>query len=129
LKVERRRAPRIEKNIPVKIGKEEYEIITETKNLSCIGALCKVDKYIEPLTKLKILLLVPHHDREKKDKYYKIECGGVVVRTEPLSLENGKKAYNIAIYFNEINELDKEKIAKFVEWNLQNKKRSNNNSF
>jgi c-di-GMP-binding flagellar brake protein YcgR len=105
--IERRRYPRIKKILPLKVSTDEYDISTETHNLSCIGAYCTVDRYIPPMTKLSILLFLP---KDKKD-YTKISCKGVVVRTEKQSL----KKYNIAIFFNEISESQKNKILKYTE--------------
>ena len=62
---ERRREPRFEGNIPVKISSTEFDLVTETKNLSRTGAYCRVNKYIEPMTKLKLHLLLPFKRSEK----------------------------------------------------------------
>ena len=106
---ERRRYPRIEKELPLKIRTDEYDLVTQTKNLSCIGAYCAVDKYIPPLTKLSIILLLPLKTKNKNTNV-KIQCKGVVVRTEGKPPEG----FNIAIFFNEISPRDKDKIATYV---------------
>ena len=56
---ERRKDPRIKNNIPVKISREDGDVVTETANISRSGAYCRVSEYIEPMTRLKIYLLMP----------------------------------------------------------------------
>ncbi|HSV43838.1 MAG TPA: PilZ domain-containing protein [Candidatus Bathyarchaeia archaeon] len=107
---ERRRHPRINRNIPVKICGEEFDAVTETKNLSRSGVFCRVNKYIEPMTKLKIQLLLSY---KKKDKMVtkKVSCQGVIVRSDAVPGEN---TYNTAIYFNDIADKEANAIAEYV---------------
>jgi len=107
---ERRRSPRIDHNIPLKISSEDFDIVTESKNLSCSGAYCTVAQYVEPMTKLKIQLLLPLR-RNNKISTKKVSCLGVVVRTEPYPEQ---KNFNVAIYFNEVHDRDKKIIAEYI---------------
>jgi len=107
---ERRQDPRLENNVPVKISQEDGDIVTETANISRSGAYCRVDKYIEPMTKLKINLLLTFK-KNNKNVSKKISCMGVVVRSEKLPQEND---YNVAIFFNDISQRDSECIADYV---------------
>ena len=110
-KIEKRRAPRIKKNIPIKIKNIDFDIVTETKNISCNGAYCQVDRYLAPLTKIKTRILVPS---KTKEKHYCIDCEGVVVRVE--KNENDlEDQYNVAIYFEQINKSDIAKINRFIK--------------
>ena len=56
---ERRKFPRIQFNLPIKISEDECDLVTETKNISGNGAYCTVNGNIELMTKLKVILLVP----------------------------------------------------------------------
>ena len=107
---ERRRHPRLEKNIPLKLCGDEFDVVTETRNLSCSGAYCRVDKYFEPMTKLKIHLLLPLK-KGQKGVTRKVSCQGVVVRVES---QPGSEYFNIAIYFNEISKRDIKCIAEYI---------------
>ena len=118
---ERRKFPRLDNNIPVKICSEEADVVTETLNLSCAGAYCRVNKYFEPMTKLQILLLLPLR-RRNKVVTKKISCQGVVVRTEGVA---GGGNYNIAIYFNEIQKKDTATISEYIN-SLMEEKQSEN---
>lgn len=111
---ERRREPRLENNIPVKICREGGDLVTETRNISRSGAYCRVSQYIEPMTKLKIhfLLSVPKSGRNVTKK---VSCGGVAVRSEPA----GDQCYHIAIFFSEMTRRDEECIAEYVRTRLK----------
>ena len=104
------------KNVSLRLSQQNFDAITETKNLSENGTYCSVSRYIEPLTKLKLMILIPKVSKKNKNATYKIECEGIVVRVE--KTEDHKKPYNIAIYFNEIKERDKTRIASYVEHHL-----------
>jgi len=118
---ERRKDPRLDSNLPLKIHHDNGDIVTETGNISRSGSYCKVSEYIEPMTKLKICFLLPLK-KEGKSVNKKINCEGVVVRSEP-SAEEG--LYNIAIFFNNISQRDAEAISDFINPSLEYKPSSN----
>ena len=114
---EKRAHPRIAKDVPLKLKLDDYDIVTKTQNISCSGAYCTVDKYLEPLTKLRILLLLPCY-KDKKIITKKIECEGIVVRSEgPFS---DPPQYNVAIFFHEISKAEIKKIAECVDSIVKN---------
>ena len=78
---EKRRHLRVEHNIPVKISGDHGDILTETENLSCSGAFCRMTQRLEPMTKLKVHLLLPLRKSDKVTTK-KITCQGVVVRVQ-----------------------------------------------
>ncbi len=107
---ERRKSQRLENNIAVKICTDDFDVVTETRNLSCTGAYCKIDKHLDPMTKLKVHFLLP---LKKKDKIItkKVSCQGVVVRTDP---QPAGDHYNVAIFFNDMSLRDKKSIAEYI---------------
>ena len=109
--VEKRHHPRVENNVPVKISSLAGDLVTETRNISCSGAYCRVNQFLEPMTKLQVTLLLPV---KKGDKITtkKVTCGGVVVRTENIPHEDG---FNSAIFFNDIHPRDSRLLADHVE--------------
>ena len=107
---DRRQHPRVAKNVPLKISTDDAELVTETKNISRSGAYCRVNKYIEPMSKMKIHLLLPTR-KHGRGATKKITCHGVVVRTESPAGEN---YHNIAIFFNDISLRDADSIAEYV---------------
>ena len=108
--VERRQHPRVANNVPVKITSSLADFVTQTENISCSGAYCRVDKYLEPMTKLGITLLLPIQ-KDGKVLTKKVSCNGVVVRSE--NIPNEKEFY-IAIFFNDIHPKDSRTLAEFV---------------
>ena len=117
---ERRRAPRIEHNIPLKISSGNIEIITETRNLSGSGAYCRINRFIQPMTKLKINLLIPVK-KNKRTVTSRISCHGIVVRTESIP---GDGYFNTAIFFNDIQPKDSRSLNEFVNHMLGEEKDS-----
>lgn len=111
LRSDRRQHPRLEQRLPLSLSANGYDFATSTQNISCAGAYCTIKKYIPPFTKLKIRVSLPCL---KTKKPRAIECSGVVVRTEDSS--NG--FFNIAIFFNEIKENPRKKIADYVHQSL-----------
>ncbi len=107
---ERRQSPRVEQNIPVKISHDDFDIVTETKNLSRSGVYCRVKQYIEPMTKIRINLLLPFK-RNERVVTKKVSCQGVVVRAESIPQSD---EFNIAIYFNEIQKRDTDYIIEYI---------------
>ena len=108
----RRKHPRINKKLPFKIEDECGQILTETKNISCIGAYCEVSRLIPLMTRLKVHLLLPFEDSRHKRINREVECDGVVVSVE----EEKSGSYNIAIFFDRIDEEAKKEIASFVKF-------------
>jgi hypothetical protein len=117
---ERRRSPRLDHVVPLKLSSGDVEIVTETSNLSSSGVYCRVNSYIEPMTKLKIHLLLPIK-KNNRISTKRISCQGVVVRTE--SVPN-KDFFNAAIFFNDIQPKDIRSLADFVEQMLEESKPS-----
>lgn len=110
---DRRRFKRARKNLAIKIKDRDADFVTETKDISCVGAYCQIDGYLPVLTKLKITLLLPKTRGMKDPKH--ISCEGTVVRVEKSSdpLETNK--YNIGIYFNQISRSDMKIIDRYVK--------------
>lgn len=111
IKTERRQYPRIEKSLPLNIAADGYDFVTNTQNVSCIGAYCRVDKYIPPFTKITIKLILPIMTNDTKGSNCDIECKGVVVRTE----DERDGGFNIAIFFNEIKNGQRKKISQYID--------------
>ena len=110
--IEKRKYPRLNINFAVKLSEGNYDIVTETENISGNGAYCSVSKEIPLMTKLKIVMFVPLKKNGRRI-LKKIVCQGVVVRREEIN-NVGKYRHNIAIYFNEITESDRRIILSYI---------------
>ncbi len=115
---ERRIHPRLEDNIPLKISSEDEDLVTQSYNLSRTGVYCRISKYIAPMTKLKIHLLLPLK-KSGKTVTKKISCQGVIVRTEAVT---GQEHYNAAIFFSDIQHKDADHISDFIHEELDRTK-------
>ena len=111
---EKRREARVAGNIPIKISSDSGDFVTETVNISKAGTYCKVNQYVEPMTKLKISFLIPGI-KGLGSPGKKVSCDGVVVRTEQIPEED---AYNLAIFFNDLNKRNAELIGDYVSMKL-----------
>lgn len=109
IKAERRQFPRIKQDFPLKIAANGYDFITTTRNISCVGAYCHIEKYIPPFTKIIIRLTLPV-TINYVNKNYTVECKGVVVRTE----DENEGGFNVAIFFNEIRDSERQKISQYI---------------
>jgi hypothetical protein len=110
-KADRRRHPRVEEKIPLKIKDEGFDAISVTKNISCSGVFCQVEGYFPLLSKVKIVLLLPS---EQKSKAHPIHIEGVVVRSEPVKMAPDSNCRNVAIFFNKVKRQDSIKIVNYI---------------
>ncbi len=117
---ERRRFARVHKNIAIKLRDQEADFVTQTQNISCIGAYCQIDAYLPILTKLKITLLLPKSGSSKTPRH--ITCEGTIVRVERSNDPIETNKYNIAIYFNQISKGDMKFIDAYVKSHLPSTK-------
>ena len=108
---EKRQHLRVDYKIPVKISSKDGYILAETRNFSCSGAFCRMTQRLEPMTRLKVYLLLPLRKSDKV-RPKKIICQGVVVRTQAAAVED---YYDTAIFFNDIAPQDSRTINEFVE--------------
>lgn len=119
--VERRKSHRVEARVPIQLVQREElrgEIIpAESANLSEGGVYCEVGKYLPPLTKVAITLLLPAFGGKHAEPR-EIEAEGVVVRNIPQ--KEGKRIlrYRIACAFTSISEEQKAIVREYIIWHL-----------
>ena len=109
-KAEKRQYPRIDQELPIKVAANGYDFKTTTQNVSCIGAYCRIDKYVPAFTRVMIKLTLPV-TTDSGNKDFDVECKGVVVR----SVDESNGGFNIAIFFNEIKDDQRKKISQYVK--------------
>ena len=85
-----------------------HDITGETKDLSCVGASCKMSKNIPEMTRLRLTLELPQGEESFE---------GMVVRSDKVS----DNEFDVAIYFTEIDFGIRQKIDSFV--NVKEKKK------
>ena len=111
-RIERRRAPRVKRQIPLKIKIDDYDAVGLTRDLSCIGAYCTINKYIAPFKIISVIFLLPLK-MNHRSIVCNVRCRGVIVRAEKNSHNN--QEYNVAIYFNRLKQSDKAKLSQYVK--------------
>ena len=115
LRTERRKHPRRETVLSLKISKRGLDVITETRNISCSGVYCRVNKPLPIMAKISVTLLLPIQNRRNRVNTKKIRCNGVVVRSEPAIVKEADTAYqNVAIFFTDLSKKNKDKITQYV---------------
>ncbi len=111
---ERRRAPRIAKQLPLTLGHEAGDLVTKTENLSASGAYCTVKRYVAPMTKFKVQLQLP----DFTGKAHVVSGEGVVVRVEPPAPSPTCRSYNIAIFFTWLSGRNQAQLTAYVNQHL-----------
>ncbi|MDR4507057.1 MAG: PilZ domain-containing protein [Candidatus Brocadiaceae bacterium] len=105
---ERRKSSRIKINLPFEFDFGGVVIAARGLYLSCSGVYCEAETHVPFMTKLRLMVVLPG----KKEK---IECCGVVVRVDEFFSETHKKMmYKLAIYFDEIGDSERGKIASYI---------------
>lgn len=114
---ERRKHLRIIKKLPLKVKAGSFDLVTETQNISLSGVSCQVDKFIQPMTKVGLLLLLPIRLKNDKITTRKLGLEGVIVRAEQAKDTQGK--FNIAVFFNNMKETDKTNLNRYIASHTQ----------
>ena len=108
---ERRKGQRVDANLKLEVsiprpdGTQE-PVSMETLNISSSGIYFKSDHFIEPMTKLDIVLDLPTHKDEegRPDKIASAHCEGIVVRVLPETAGPDVAHYEVAVFFTQIDE-------------------------
>jgi len=109
---ERRKCPRVEKILPIKLSVSEFDILTETNNISASGTYFSLEKPLELMTKLNVVLLIPII-KNKTKIIEKISCTGIIVRCEIADIDT-KRSYRAAMHFNNLKERDKKILLLYI---------------
>ncbi len=107
---ERRRSKRVEANLKIRVDVPVPDGAAlpaklETINISSSGVYFRSDHFIEPMTKLSILLELdlPEGGGPKQDGLATVHCEGLVVRLVPEEPTPGCDSYEVAVFFTHID--------------------------
>jgi c-di-GMP-binding flagellar brake protein YcgR len=103
--VERRKAPRVKCDFNIEIESQKKGITGHALNISTCGMYLECDKPIALFREISVGIKLPNAEEI-------IECVGVVVRCEK---EPEKDFHNIALFFQDIEPEDKEKLARYID--------------
>jgi len=120
--VERRKSHRVEVRVPIRLEEREDRlkgkvIPGESANLSEGGVYCDVEKYLAPLTKVAVTMLLPGFG-PKQAGAREITAEGVVVRTIPEKAGRKVSKYRIACCFTSMSEEEKGVVREYIIWRL-----------
>ncbi|MBU0743684.1 PilZ domain-containing protein [bacterium] len=108
---ERRKGQRVEANLKLEVSiprpdGSQAPVSMETLNISSSGIYFRSDHFIEPMTKLDMVLELPTHKDEKgrTDQIATARCEGIVVRVLPETDRPDVAHYEVAVFFTQINE-------------------------
>jgi hypothetical protein len=108
---DRRRDARHDRSLPLRVAHDSAEgLRAESINVSTRGLYCKVQRYVQPFSKLKVALDLPFVSQGQAT----VECEGVVVRVDPEMETPGAKEYHLAIYFLDLDRKDASLIETFL---------------
>jgi hypothetical protein len=104
---ERRKFPRFDVQVPLNLsisGATTEEAISATSiNVSMNGVYCTVNHYIPVFNKVLITFVIPQNPYDLVS-----QCEGVVVRIEPEDEETVRAEYNIALYFHNLSQIERD---------------------
>jgi len=111
---ERRKSPRVkDEGLSLKLRLDDFDSMTHTMNISSSGLYCKLDKELPLMSKVKLMLMIP--DPVKEGALKDLEVDGVVVRQHPVTIDGSVKHYDVAIFFEDLSEKDREVIAGYIK--------------
>ena len=121
---EKRKYPRIkDEGVSLKVESGDIDIITKTLDLSASGVYCKVEKEIPLLSRIKITLVIPAgaKNTSSQQKNLTIATEGVVVREHPVIVDGKFTHYDVAIFFDQISQKDKQHILDYTSSQITKK--------
>ncbi len=111
---ERRVNQRFDAQLPLNIGSDGIKFETTTKNISCSGVYCKVDRFLPVMTKLQVTMKLPIIENNKKiEKSF--TTNAVIVRVDPEFEQPGCGTYHIGLFFMSIKEENRDLIARYIQ--------------
>ena len=121
---EKRKYPRIkDEGVSLKVKSGDINIITKTLDLSASGVYCKVEKEIPLLSRIRITLVIPGgaKNSSSRQKNLTIATEGVVVREHPVIVDGKFMHYDVAIFFDQISQRDKQHILDYTSSQIAGK--------
>lgn len=111
---ERRKFPRVQdESLSLKLRLDDFDSITHTMNISSSGVYCKLDKELPLMSRVKLMLMIP--DPVKDGNLKNLAVNGIVVRQHPVVIDGVTKHYDVAIFFEDLSEKDKDIIIRYVK--------------
>lgn len=115
--IDRRKYPRgrgdLEYLFAVEIDHKGRKIISEVKDISCGGLMCKVNQHFQPGKELTVAFLLPEYARHGI-KFRRIKNKGLIIRCEHFPEVDDVNCRKLAIAFQNLNPQNEKQVSKFV---------------
>ena len=106
---EKRRHPRVSEQLTIRAA-HDGGVALQTINLSAGGMFCTSPTFIAPMTRLSLMMEVPHRDAPAR-----IEGEAVVVRTEPgAPVPSHRGGYRVALFFSRLEDDDRAALQAYL---------------
>jgi len=114
---EKRRVQRVQARLQIELQMEPGgpSHASDTINISSNGVYFHSPRYIAPLTKLGLRLLLPDDDSKGE---VAVDCTGIVVRTVPERPADDVARYEVACYFTDTSPEFQERLGHYVQKHL-----------
>lgn len=114
---DRRRGQRVQARLQIELQMEPGGMshASDTINISSNGVYFASPRFIAPLTKLGLRLLLPD---EEKGGEVPVDCIGIVVRVIPEKATAGVDRYEVACYFTDTSPEFQERLGHYVQKHL-----------
>ncbi|MCK4236614.1 MAG: PilZ domain-containing protein [Candidatus Krumholzibacteria bacterium] len=112
---ERRKAQRVEANLAITLsGGPAEEATGKTLNISTNGVYFQSPRFMEPLTKVQLELMIP--DPECQDEgESSVTIEGIVVRVDPEKKDAAVSSYHVAVFFTFVTEYAKDILTEYIK--------------
>jgi len=117
---ERRKAQRVDANLRLKVqipladGSLQPATI-ETLNISSSGVYFRSDHFMEPMTKLNMILDLPlPAEGEGEMRMAAANCEGIVVRVVPEDPDAQVDSFEVAVFFTQIEDQGREYLKQHI---------------
>jgi hypothetical protein len=113
---ERRKEQRVEANLAVTVRGGPAEAKGRALNISANGIYFESPFFLEPLTKVRLELLIPSSDPRTNE--LSLTCDGIVVRVEPERKNPSVSNYRVAIFFTLVPESSRKLLDRYIRSRL-----------
>ena len=115
---ERRRRPRADARLSMRLegaaDGQAARIVTESQNISASGVYCMSSRYLAPLSKVALTIVLPKVPGGRAAQEL-IKCEGIVVRCEPMGRKS-ERSWELACMFSALDERRRSMLDEFVAW-------------
>lgn len=114
---DRRRGRRVQARLQIELQMEPGGAAhpSDTIDISSNGVYFNSPRWIAPLTKLGLRLLLPD---EESGTEVSVDCAGIVVRVVPERPSAAVDRYEIACYFTDVSPEFKDRLGRYVQKHL-----------